>query len=196
VANNHGRRCPPLQQYFYGEYMALDKCRECTKEVSTEAETCPHCGVKSPTRKTATVKRVDLVGGLFLLALAAFVLIKCSSDADYNEKKAAADAAAKEAQCKTDLQCLGDKAIVGAGVYCKDPIERLAKYSARWTDGTFEPKFSRFRWLSQQGGTITMIGDKIQFQNGFGAYQNAIYECDFDPVANKVLDVRASPGHI
>ena len=29
--------------------MALKPCRECGKPISTEATTCPHCGVASPT---------------------------------------------------------------------------------------------------------------------------------------------------
>jgi RNA polymerase subunit RPABC4/transcription elongation factor Spt4 len=29
--------------------MALAKCRECRKDVSTEAMTCPHCGIARPT---------------------------------------------------------------------------------------------------------------------------------------------------
>ena len=29
--------------------MALKPCRECGAQVSTEAEVCPHCGVRSPT---------------------------------------------------------------------------------------------------------------------------------------------------
>lgn len=31
--------------------MALTRCRECRREVSTEARTCPHCGVPYPARK-------------------------------------------------------------------------------------------------------------------------------------------------
>ena len=30
--------------------MALEACRECQKEVSTQARTCPHCGAPVPTR--------------------------------------------------------------------------------------------------------------------------------------------------
>ena len=29
--------------------MALKKCKECKKEVSTKAKNCPHCGAKKPT---------------------------------------------------------------------------------------------------------------------------------------------------
>ena len=33
--------------------MAMSKCKECNKAVSTLAKTCPHCGVPKPTKKTA-----------------------------------------------------------------------------------------------------------------------------------------------
>jgi len=33
--------------------MALAQCRECRKEVSTEASSCPHCGVPGPTGAAA-----------------------------------------------------------------------------------------------------------------------------------------------
>jgi hypothetical protein len=36
--------------------MALKPCRECKKKVSTEAVTCPNCGVPNPTQKKPTVK--------------------------------------------------------------------------------------------------------------------------------------------
>jgi len=103
---------------------------------------------------------------------------------------------ADEAACRKSLQCAGDKYSISAGIYCKSQVERLAKYSSRWTDGTFEPKFSHFRWLNQEQGLITFIGDKIEFQNGFGAFQKHIYECDFNPANNQILDVRARPGRL
>lgn len=36
--------------------MAMAKCRECGKEVSSEAETCPHCGIEKPARKSGLKK--------------------------------------------------------------------------------------------------------------------------------------------
>ncbi|MOA61092.1 hypothetical protein D3C78_1861450 [compost metagenome] len=86
--------------------------------------------------------------------------------------------------------------MVSASVSCKKPVERLAKYSARWTDGTFDMKFSHYRWKNQEQGTVTYIGDKIEFQNGFGAFQKHIYECDFNPASEQVLAVRANPGQL
>ena len=37
--------------------MALRKCRECEKKVSTEATTCPSCGAPNPTEKVLTSKK-------------------------------------------------------------------------------------------------------------------------------------------
>lgn len=31
--------------------MSLKKCRECSKEVSTESANCPHCGASAPTKQ-------------------------------------------------------------------------------------------------------------------------------------------------
>lgn len=119
----------------------------------------------------------------------------CSGD---DEEKSTASAPPKvdDATCMKDLQCWGDRHSIGGGVRCKAPVEKLAKYSSRWTDGTFETKFSHFRWLDQTKGTLTLIGDKIEFQNGFGAFQKHIYECDYDPASESVLAVRARPGQL
>jgi len=176
--------------------MALKPCRECDKEVSSEAKTCPHCGIDNPAASIATPAPAggmkQFVGGVFLLLLVGFGISRCMETSDEDRKKAAE----KEAACKTDIQCWGDKNLVTAAVACQAPIEKLARFSARWTDKTMEPKFSRFRWLDQEKGLLTYIGDKIEFQNGFGAYQASIYECDIDPVSRQVLEVRAQPGRL
>ena len=44
--------------------MSLKPCRECGTAVSTEAPTCPKCGVKNPIRKTSMV---ILLAGFFVL---------------------------------------------------------------------------------------------------------------------------------
>jgi hypothetical protein len=103
---------------------------------------------------------------------------------------------AEEAACKTNLQCWGEKHRAYASAYCQKFVERLAKYQHEWTDGWLEPKFSHFRWKDQSQGHVTYIGDKIKFQNGFGAWQFHVYSCDFDPVTNRVLDVAAAPGRM
>jgi hypothetical protein len=81
-------------------------------------------------------------------------------------------------------------------VRCKGPVERLAKNNFEWTDGLLEPKFSHYRWKNQSTGIITYIGDKIKFQNGFGAWIFHTYECDLDASGETVLEVRAQPGRL
>ena len=39
--------------------MALKPCRECNKKVSTEASTCPSCGVPNPTAKNKKIKDIS-----------------------------------------------------------------------------------------------------------------------------------------
>lgn len=102
----------------------------------------------------------------------------------------------KKTACQEDLSCWGDTYSISAAVYCKEYIERLAQYSHEWTDGILEPKFSHYRWKDIDKGVVTYIGDKIKFQNGFGAWQNHVYECDFNPTAETVLDVRAQAGRL
>lgn len=107
-----------------------------------------------------------------------------------------AEARAAEEACRQDIQCWGDKFNLAAAVKCDDEVERLAKFTSRWTDGMLEPKFSHFRWRDKDAGIVTYIGDKIEFQNGFGAWQGAVYECDFDTIYDQVLSVRAERGRL
>lgn len=169
--------------------MAMVHCRECKKQVSASAPTCPHCGIQDPGKGAQPVPTAKdgLIGLAFLGVVVAVVMFACS-DSD-EEKKAAADARAKaDAACMTDLQCIGDKGTITAGVYCQSHIESLAKGAVKWTDGALEPKFSRFRWRDKAAGIVSHIGDKAQFQNGFGAFVNVIYTCD--------LDMRQTPATV
>lgn len=114
-----------------------------------------------------------------------------------SNSNAVADASSANSQCaKGDLQCLGDKGVVAASVYCKDEVEKLAKHSVRWIDGTFQLKFSKFAWRNKARQEITYFGDKAEFQNGFGAYTRVVYECDLDPDNKTVLHVRVHEGRL
>jgi hypothetical protein len=42
-----------LQKEEGAEHMAMTTCKECGKQVSTEAKACPHCGAAAPARKKA-----------------------------------------------------------------------------------------------------------------------------------------------
>ncbi|WP_445357069.1 hypothetical protein ACJJIC_12495 [Microbulbifer sp. ANSA002] len=104
--------------------------------------------------------------------------------------------AAEQTECRKDLKCWAEENFISATVHCNRYIEQLAEYSHRWTNAWLEPKFSYYRWKDISAGVVTYIGDKIQFQNGFGAFQNHVYECDYSPTFESVIDVRAEPGKI
>jgi hypothetical protein len=56
--------------------MALTTCRECGEQISTEAKTCPSCGIKSPERKPIgclTGLAVAFGVVLFVAALDSFI---------------------------------------------------------------------------------------------------------------------------
>ena len=91
--------------------------------------------------------------------------------------------------CHEDLQCWGDRHNLAAAFACDDYVEELARYSHMWTDGVLETKFPNFRWKNRLTAELTYIGDSIQFQNGFGAFENYRYECDFHPSSGTVLAV-------
>jgi hypothetical protein len=59
--------------------MALSKCVECRKEVSTIAETCPNCGNPEPTLtgKAKQNKKDEYIGIIILLIVGGAVLKGC-----------------------------------------------------------------------------------------------------------------------
>jgi hypothetical protein len=58
------------------------------------------------------------------------------------------------------------------------------------------PKFSQFRWRDPIEGSITYIGDRAEFQNGFGAFGPVVYECDLAADEKTVLEVRVREGRL
>lgn len=169
--------------------MALKPCKSCKKEVDHTAKTCPHCGVKDPGVTSGQM----FVGFVILAAIVGALVVSCGES---EEEKQAAEAA--DSACMQDLECIGNKGTITAGVYCKEHIEKLAKNSAKWTDGALEPKFSRFRWKDKDAGIVTHLGDKVQFQNGFGAFVNMVYSCDLDMKKSPavVVGVDAAEGRL
>ena len=188
----------------------LKPCPDCGQLVSRKAQSCPHCG--SPLKAEQNSGCATLFVAVLVLGVLgyAFSPSETSSPPEStgappqsvsNSKPEAspkpatpASSTPSDAECRRSLQCWGDRHTVAAGVYCRKPVERLARFSFEWTDAWYEPKFSHFRWKDQARGTITFIGDKIRMQNAFGAWQNFVYECDLDPATDAVLDVRARPG--
>lgn len=171
--------------------MAMSKCKECGKEVSNKASSCPHCGVKNPGMDAKSTAKGCLGIIIFSVIFSTF-MVMCSDSND----DSTAGSNLSDAECMATLQCWGEKNIIMAGAYCQVPIEKMAKYTHEWTDGFTTPRFSHYRWKDQSTGVVTYIGDQIKMQNGFGAWSHYTYECDFAPQNNLVLDVRAQQGRL
>lgn len=156
-----------------------------------------------PSAKTSNSK-TGLGCAVVLLLFMAWCMYAISTTPPSNRSSSsgrspAADSTAKkktDAVCRQDLRCWAEEHLIAASVRCEDHIERLGQYSHRWTDGWTEPKMSRYRWKDLSAGHVTYIGDKIEFQNGFGAWLPHIYECDYDPATERVLAVRAEAGRL
>lgn len=176
--------------------MALINCFECGREISDQATACPHCGAPRAAKEAGKPKPTptEIFQGSLGLVFLVFLGWLFFWPSDNTVKQESAQA---EKKCKADdLQCLGDQGIVGAGIYCKKAIESLAEHSVKWTDGTFEMKFSKFRWKNKPAGVITFIGDKAEFQNGFGAFTPVIYECDMMADNKSIVDARVTEGRL
>jgi hypothetical protein len=104
---------------------------------------------------------------------------------------------AAAADCPTaDLPCRGAAGIAAAASACPAYIEQRSEFSVRWTDGEGKPKFSRFAWTSEAGGGITYVGDRVEFQNAFGAYKPMRYVCDVAKDGRTVLGARVYDGRL
>ncbi|MBB5320456.1 hypothetical protein [Marinobacter oulmenensis] len=177
--------------------MAMTKCKECKQEVSTTAKKCPHCGVSNPgvTAKEMAIGTAVVVVVLF--GFGAWLVSDDESEAAVSE----ADAVKAEAQmdaeaCRQDLQCWGKENWAAATNRCQKQIERQAQYEVKWTDSYPDTKLTRRAWLDQEEGTLTYYGDRVQFSNAYGAFQNYIYRCDYDPFTKTVINLEMEPGRI
>jgi hypothetical protein len=103
---------------------------------------------------------------------------------------------AREAACREDLECWAHEHRIDADIACSPSIERLARYTSEWTHSFGVPKFSHYKWKDKAAGRVTYIGDKIRFQNGFGAWQDQMYMCEYDPATKIASGIVVAPGRL
>jgi ABC-type ATPase with predicted acetyltransferase domain len=60
--------------------MAMTTCRECKKEISSEAKTCPHCGVSAPGRRGVNISTPAGCMIIILLLVVVFYFIGKNAD--------------------------------------------------------------------------------------------------------------------
>ena len=105
----------------------------------------------------------------------------------------------KGPSCTSELSCAVEEHKTSAEVACNSEIERLARlanFSHKWTDGWLEPRYTRQSWDEDSRTAFRLFGDKIQFQDGFGAWQDHIYTCRYDFERGAVIGVEVEPGRL
>lgn len=89
--------------------MALGNCRECGKQVSTEAKACPNCGAKAPVRKPR--RWLWVLGGLLLLGALVRPASKVGTDQEVKSNAVAMSPQVKSKPTKVlPSECLVRKA--------------------------------------------------------------------------------------
>lgn len=163
--------------------MAMTKCKECKKDVSTSAKVCPHCGVKNPGVKTWQ-------GFIVLAVIIAIGWFFIGGDSKESDDKAAAKACTQ-----TDGECLFKANLVDAVIGCKPLIEKNAKYEYEFTDGITAPFFVSYK-LDSKKSQLTYFGDEVKFSNAFNAKSKMIYACTFDLKAKRISNLKMETGSL
>lgn len=71
--------------------MAMTKCPECKKEVSSGAETCPHCGKVLKIRSGCGGCLLFILGAAVFVVFAVIIFSALGSWSDYQERKEAGE---------------------------------------------------------------------------------------------------------
>lgn len=102
--------------------------------------------------------------------------------------------AERAAECRKSLQCTYDHSIYSATTACRSAIERQARFDVRWIEDS--NIFTSAGWSDKRKGIINLVGDKVRFQNGFGAWQAIQYECVWDAVSQSLVTVNLTEGRL
>ena len=113
--------------------------------------------------------------GLFIGVLSVFIMA-CETPAE---------------DCLRDLDCLSERTKwrLSAEKVCVPGIEARAQYNARWTEGFLGTKFDMVGLMPPDYDTVRYSGSEVEFQNGFGVWQQHGYSCVYDPVNDWALEV-------
>lgn len=111
----------------------------------------------------------------------------------YTKNQKVADAA-----CKPSLACWADKHQIEAEVACTTAVEAKATYEVKWTTGVFHPMFSRVMWSKFPPGddSVIYIGDEVEMQNQFGAFERMTYFCPYNVETQKVMAAVLQSGKL
>ena len=139
---------------------------------------------------------VLVAGAVLVLAVGSWWLAgsRTSPGGDTGAVDAAKSATGKPSNlpCEKVLGCAAGKAIEDASKQCRPQIEQLAVFAPRWTNRPGDTIFVDYLWHQEAKGTLTFQGKNAEFQDAGGTFGPVAYECDYDPAAKQVLNVRVT----
>ena len=162
--------------------MAIKKCRECGKDVSTEAKACPHCGAPSPVRQE--MSPAASLGCLTVLAaiVATIWWISASTSAP--------SCFDNYSLCKNNADLINHyRGIAAATTACQDAVNQSARYGApKWQDVPFGTFLTGNDYV--KSGVINLIDKDVQIPNVFGGVRNTSAFCAYDLKRQRLVTVR------
>jgi uncharacterized protein len=143
---------------------------------------------------------IELTSAPGLYARAQSLASKLAAEKALADQKAAEEAASKT--CERNWRYCADNADVANNysgmsrleVKCKMAVDRLAKFGDPDWGGWLSMPFSTFIRgdSAKNSGTITLIDNEVQLQNGFGAYGRAKPVCVVDLETEEIISLEVS----
>jgi hypothetical protein len=135
---------------------------------------------------------------LSILTAAVFLILAAGSDENSSssttstEPPPVPDSPAVLNDAKALDEKYGPEAIVYCASHADEYLRSIAKFDFGWDEvGFLESKFDKYKQKTPAPGVLTMVTQKAKLQNGFGAFQHIILQCDYDTQAKKVLSYRS-----
>lgn len=167
--------------------MALIKCHECGKEISTAATSCPGCGSPAPINKPNAVRGMvktaayTLLIGVVLLAAMASQKNEAKHDSLSQEHRLAEP----QKTCKTDYTlCADNKGVMDeysgsrkARRECAEKLSTLAKFGEPEYTGPGKFGYYDVGDDSPKTGEMSFTEKNVKLANGFGVKQKTVVEC-------------------
>jgi hypothetical protein len=130
--------------------MAISPCRECKQPVSTEAKTCPHCGIQRPIEKSLAGILFSLIGFLIIAAGISAMFPQVRDTSVQTERHA--DTASSTPQQTADTTSNAQQTSPST------PTEPKAKATERWIRvlGRFSYDDKSFVWYEPGFGGVNV----------------------------------------
>lgn len=140
--------------------MALVNCKECGKQVSTEAKACLHCGARPP-KKTGIL-------GWFVLVAGTFIVVQCSLSGTGSNTHGIAQSP-EQTKYQTQQKLLSD-----AKFACRGFVEKSLKSPAT---AEFQ-NYNKFAANQDSVSNNYWVSGYVDSQNGFGAMIRTNFACE------------------